>query len=147
MTGSVVVDASVAVKWLIQEENTDIADAALRYWTSRGISRIAPHLLLYEVTNAIHRRVLLGELSLANGSRLIESLATSGVEFRHVPRVHVRAMQIAAGLKQSAAYDAHYLALAELSECELWTADRRFYDATTPHTQAIRWIGDFATPA
>ncbi len=43
-------------------------------------------------------------------------------------------MQPASQLKQNAAYDAHYLALAESFGCELWTADERFYRAAT------RWL-------
>jgi predicted nucleic acid-binding protein len=53
-------------------------------------------------------------------------------------------MDLAPELEQDAVYNAHYLALAEALNCELWTADERFYRAASSgHTQ-VRWIGSFA---
>ena len=60
MNGSVVVDASLAVKWLVEEDDSDKAHAALQSWVSQDITRIAPHLMPFEVANALHRRVLCG---------------------------------------------------------------------------------------
>ena len=42
--------------------------------------------------------------------------------------------------------DAHYLALAESVNCELWTADERFYRAASPTVDNVRWVGDFSAP-
>ena len=50
-------------------------------------------------------------------------------------------MEIASELGQGAVYDSHYLALAELLNCELWTADERFYRATATNWPNVRWIG------
>ena len=63
MSGSVVVDASLAVKWLVEEDDSDKAHAALQSWVAQDITRIAPHLMPFEVANALHRRVLRGELN------------------------------------------------------------------------------------
>ena len=66
----------------------------------------------------------------------------SGVDLREPPGLHRRAMELAAQLRQDAAYDAYYLALAELLDCELWTADQRFYRAATPlHSRIV--VGKF----
>ena len=43
--------------------------------------------------------------------------------------LHSRAMDIALRFSLPAAYDAHYLALTERLEAEMWTADRRLYHA------------------
>lgn len=42
-----------------------------------------------------------------------------------------------------AAYDAAYLALAKTSNVQLWTGDRRFYDAVKDKVTTVHWIGDF----
>ena len=146
MNGSVVIDASQAVKWLVEEDDSDKAHAALQSWVAQDIARIASHLLPFEVANALHRRVLRGELNVGDSARMIARLLESRLELHQPPNLHVRALQLASQLKQNAAYDAHYLALAESFGCELWTADVRFYRAASPSVDNVRWLGEFAEP-
>ena len=146
MNGVVVVDASLAFKWLVREENSDRAWAVSRSWADDGIQTAAPHLLPVEVANALHRRVLLGELTEEHALRLLEHLLASGRELHDAPNLHSSAIRIAGQLLQGAVYDAHYLALADILDCEYWTADERFYRAAAPVTQRVRWIGEFASP-
>ena len=146
MNGVVVVDASLAIKWLVSEENSDKARAISRSWANAGIQAAAPYLMPVEVTNALHRRVVRGELTVEDAIRLLEYLLASGIELRDVPGLQVRALQLASQLRQGAVYDAHYLALAEALGCDFWTADERFYRAAVSVTQNVRWIGDFAAP-
>jgi predicted nucleic acid-binding protein len=40
-----------------------------------------------------------------------------------------------------AAYDAHYLALAEMMNCEFWTADERLFNAVRDKLSWVRWLG------
>ena len=63
--------------------------------------------------------------------------------FRHP---HDRALELASRLNQGAICDAHYLALAETLDCELWTADDKFFRAASPVAENVRWIGEFVTP-
>ena len=143
MNGSVVVDASLAVKWLVDEEDSDRAHAILQGWVAQGVTRIAPRLLPFEVSNVLHRRVLRGELELGDSARMIGRLLESSLELRQPPNLHARALQIASRLRQGAVYDAHYLALAESAGCDLWTADKRLYRAASPSIDRVRWIGEF----
>ena len=137
----VVVDASLAVKWLVEEEYSDKAHAALQYWDTRNITRIAPYLLPFEVANALHRRVVRGELSAGDSARMITRLLGSRLELHQTPTLHVRALELARQLGQGAVYDAHYLALAEEFDCELWVADQRFFRAANTITGKVCWIG------
>ena len=146
MSGSVVVDASLAVKWLVEEDDSDKAHAALRSWVAQDITRIAPHLMPFEVANALHRRVFRGELNVGDSTRMIARLLDSRLQLHQPSGLHIRALQLASHLKQSAAYDAHYLALAESFGCELWTADERFYRVASPGIDNVRWLGEFAEP-
>ena len=146
MNGHVVVDASLAVKWLVEEDDSDKAHAILQSWVDQGMTRIAPYLMPFEVANALHRRVLRGEMNVVDSQRMIARLLESRLELHQPPNLHVRALQIASQLKQSAAYDAHYLALAESVGCELWTADERFYRAASPTVDNVRWVGNFSAP-
>lgn len=146
MSGSVVVDASLAVKWLVEEDDSDKAHAVLQSWVAQDITRIAPYLMPFEVANVLHRRVLRGELNVGDSTRMISRLLESSLELQQPPGLHVRALQLSSQLNQSAAYDAHYLALAESVGCELWTADERFYRAASRGIRNVRWIGEFGVP-
>ena len=77
MSGYVVVDASVAVKWLVREEHTERALAILSAWHDDEITPAAPYLLPFEVANALHRRVIRDQLSVGDTARMISQLLSS----------------------------------------------------------------------
>lgn len=52
-------------------------------------------------------------------------------------QLHQQALKIATTYRLPATYDAHYLALAERLNIELWTADRRLFNAV--HSSLI-WV-------
>ncbi len=146
MSEFVVVDASLAFKWLVEEEDSDKATTLTRLWGDQGTQIAAPPLMPFEVANALHRRVLRGELTVEVAAGLMRDLMSLGVALHATPNLHSRALEFASHLKQGAAYDAHYLALAESLGCEVWTADRRFYRAVSSGVDNVRWIGEFVAP-
>ena len=87
--------------------------------------------------------MLRGELNVGDSIRMMARLLASRLELHQPPDLHVRALQLASLLKQNAAHDAHYLALAESFGCELWNADERFYRAASQSNDNVRWIGEF----
>ncbi len=142
----VVVDASIVVKWLVEEENSDRATALVQSWRTARIQIAAPHLMPYEVSNALHRRVTEGEITLEGAATLMESLMTHRIAL-HVPSPnHRAALQLATRFNQRAIYDSHYLALAQALDCEFWTADERFYRSASPNLANIRLISEAAAP-
>ena len=146
MSGFVVVDASLTLKWLVEEEHSDQAHAILQFWESQDMTRAAPHLMPFEAANALHRRVVRGELTVEAAADLIASLMSSRIELHEAPELHRRALELASRLDQGAAYDAHYLALAEILDCELWTADKRFFLVASNVSDNVHWVGGFAAP-
>ncbi|MBI4234324.1 MAG: type II toxin-antitoxin system VapC family toxin [Chloroflexi bacterium] len=139
----VVVDASLAVKWLVSEVHSEKAYALARSWAQAGMQPVAPYLMPVEVANALHRRVARKEVSATAAVRLLDGLLASGIELREPGSIHIRAIELATQLRQDAAYDAHYLALAETLNCDLWTADERFYRAVTVFSRRVKWLGAF----
>ena len=142
MSDHVVVDASLAVKWLVSEVHSDQAFVLARSWASRATQPVAPHLMPVEVANALHRRVLRQEVTQETAIRLMESLLASGIELREASDLHRRALILAGRLRQNAVYDAHYLAVAETLQCEFWTADEKFYRAAATTMGNVRWVGE-----
>ncbi|MCY3504678.1 MAG: type II toxin-antitoxin system VapC family toxin [Chloroflexi bacterium] len=145
MSGYVVVDASLAIKWLLREENSPHAHARLAIWDREERQLAAPQLFRFEVTNALHRRVVRGELAAREAAALAEDLF-SDFEFGEPLLLHTRALELASELGQGAAYDSHYLALAEALECEYWTADERFWRAASAAFDFARSLSEVEAP-
>ncbi len=148
MSNVVVVDASIALKWTINEPDSGTALALLANWTDRGIEVLAPALLAYEVTNALYRRVRKGVLPVDDARRGLTEVIFKVVEFDFPENsdFNMRAMELGQQLGLPAAYDSHYLALAESNECELWTADTRLWNSTRGKLAWLRWLGEYSIP-
>ena len=140
----VVVDASLAVKWLIVEDYSELARSLAQSWAAQGMRLCAPHLLPYEVSNALHRKVVSGVITIDMASQLLDSLATRQIQLFPANEFKLQALQLAANLNQRAIYDSHYLALAQALNCEFWTADERFYRSANPENANVRLISEGA---
>lgn len=145
MSDRVVVDASLAIKWLVQEEDSELAHALLSSWIQNETARFAPTLLRYEVVNALHRRVIRDELTLDAATAFADRLQSSQIEFFHPPELHRLALRVATQAGQGAVYDSHYLALAQHLDCELWTADARFARAAGTANNRVRLLREWST--
>ena len=86
----VVVDASVAFKWLVEEEHSDKATALARLWDDEGVRLTAPHFMPFEVTNILHRRVARGELTVEVAAGLLGDLISVGIESYASLDLHTR---------------------------------------------------------
>lgn len=117
---SLIVDASVALKWFAEETGSGKAEAVLG-----GPDDLhAPDLLLAELGNALRKKVHSGAV---NRDQALEALQTAPRYFAQLhalPGLALRAAEIAIEL-QHPIYDCFYLALAERERCAMVTADER----------------------
>ena len=141
---AVVVDASVVIKWLIPEEDSAEARELERQWREDGITVSAPHLMPYEVSNALHKRVATGEMSTIDAQRLMEDLLNRGIALLDLADTYSDAFELASRFNQRTIYDSQYLALAQALGCEFWTADERFYRAVTNELSNVRLLNEAA---
>ena len=141
----VVVDASVAVKWVLAEPDSLIATKLLNTWTNEGKRVIAPALFAYEVTNIIHRRVVTNRLTDDQAVQALTDLLSTGVtlHFSKYEEISLRSIKLAHLFGMPAVYDTHYLALALQQNCEYWTADTRLWNTVKGRLSWIRWLGDY----
>jgi predicted nucleic acid-binding protein len=137
-----VIDTSVALKWEIDEVLTPEADFVRQAWEDEGTELVAPAWFSCEVANALFQRCRRGELP---SSEVAEAHARILELVNIIPTevdLGVRALEIAFATQQSASYDTFYLALAEHLDCELWTADERFWRSTRPAFPFVKWLGN-----
>ena len=137
----VVVDASVAVKWLIAEDDS----VAARKLAADGEELHAPRLMASEIANAVWRRARLGEIGRSEASAMIASVPGMPVRWNADETVCADAVRLALALDRPV-YDCVYLALAYRLEARLVTADRRFANALAPteHGYVVTTLADYA---
>ena len=124
-----VVDASIVVKWFVQEQWSDEASHLLE----AEATLIAPELIFTEVCNAlraVHRR---GEISAQDLGDAIDALraAPIGVPFS-LRQLAAAAARLAVDLDHPV-YDCFYLALAIQEQYPVVTADARFHEKVSRH--------------
>ena len=113
-----VIDASVAIKWVVEEEGTAEA-LALRH---RKL--IAPDLIVAECANILWKKVRRAELSAEEAGIAGRLLANADLDLMPTRSLMDAALEIAM-LLDHPAYDCLYLALAEQTGSTFVTADSR----------------------
>ena len=122
MISRAVVDSSVAIKWVVEEEDSDSA---------RSVSHAtleAPDLLLIECANILWKKVTLADLNSREAGECWQLLLQAPIQFTSSPDLLDTALRISLDLKHPV-YDCVYLALALQLEVPLITADRRLVSA------------------
>ncbi len=114
-----VIDASVAIKWVIEEIGTGEA------LSLRRVNRLfAAELLVAECANVLWKKVRREELTEDEASFAARLLQRADIELMPMRPLLEPAARLAIALDYSA-YDCIYLALAESLPCDLVTADAR----------------------
>jgi predicted nucleic acid-binding protein len=138
---SAVVDASVAVKWVVEEAFTDAAERLL----TMGSALHAPSHWLAEATNAVvfycvSRRLLTAEAAREKAAFL-----------RHIPFQEYKLQELSRSATDLAlalhasVHDTLYLALAVAKSVPCVTADRKFYDKVAADgrwSASMCWVAD-----
>lgn len=140
----VVVDASLALKWVVEEPYSGEARSLLAAWGNHRRKLLAPALFLYEVANALAKRIQRREFTLEQAKERLRFFLESGPLLQQIFAVHPRALELMERFGLPTAYDAHYIALAESRRCECWTADERLWNTVKKELPWVRWIGERA---
>ena len=134
-----VIDASVAVKWMVTEPDSDAADRLLD-----GRHELhAPRLMLYEVGNALwvkgHRRSLERNEAVSLAEYMLSFPIHWDDNWALMPSVVDLALTL-----DHPVYDCIYLALAHRIGATLVTADALFAEVVTPtqYRDTLVMLGD-----
>jgi predicted nucleic acid-binding protein len=116
-----VVDASVAVKWLVLEDMSDVAKELY----GAGDHLVAPRLIMTEIANALVRKTMQGMLTRHEAMYHFSSLPQFLPDLMDIDELIEPAFENACIL-QHPIYDLIYLEAARKVDAQLVTADRRF---------------------
>jgi predicted nucleic acid-binding protein len=121
-----VIDASVAIKWVVPEVGSEAAGELL------GRELWAPSFWLAEAASALLKKTRRGEITEDEARLRAQDLVDAPIEPIALPILLPSAMRMAGELGHSI-YDCFYLAAALLRDAPLVTADRRFADKVAGH--------------
>lgn len=143
MPSRVCVDINIALKLLLPEVDSAKAQALWAHWLETGTEVVALPLFLVEGTSVLCTHVHRGLITPDESQLLLRALQAQQVQLFSPQDLHERALSLALRFGQPQAYDAHYLALAEILPCEFWTADARLYRRVGDTLPWVRWLGAY----
>jgi hypothetical protein len=118
---TLVVDASVALKWLVLEDMSDLA----KELSGAGDRLVAPRLIATEIANALARKTMQGMLTHNQARIHFNALPQFLPDLMDVDALIEAALENACALRHPI-YDLIYLEAARRLDAQLITADRRF---------------------
>lgn len=136
-----VIDASVAVKWFLEEADTEAALVIQSDFLEGRLKLRVPSIFPYEVLNALAFSRRFRDRELIEAARDVDrsdliTVPLFGDYFEETVTTSVRG--------RITIYDAGYLALARALDCPLFTADRTLLKFDRPGARVIH-IHDYPT--
>jgi len=132
-----VLDASVAAKWYLKEQYSDLAvelAATKPEW-------VIPGLFFAEMGNVLWKKASAGEIDEEDVREAMKDLLSFGFKQRETRSLIPYALELALEF-QCTVYDGLYFAVAVDENCPLITADRKFYRifSKTELADYLLWI-------
>jgi predicted nucleic acid-binding protein len=124
----VCVDAGLVVRWVVFPDDANV-QRVWQAWLDNSVRLISPALLFYEVTNVLHRYQFHDLLSPHTGKSALKAALALPIELSDDRELHLQTLDLASRYHLPAAYDAHYLALAERFNAVLYTTDQKLVNA------------------
>lgn len=128
-------DASIIIRLVANPKDTKLVKQ-FQTWQAKH-QLVAPHLLYFEVTNALHQYQKHQILSSGAVQSALKTAQALPVQLHSDALLHQQALQLADAHKLSATYDAHYLALAQRLGAGLWTADKKLHNSVK---KKLKWV-------
>jgi predicted nucleic acid-binding protein len=131
-----VIDGSFAARLILPGPTQADFQGAARDLARREVEIVAPTLWEYEVISALTKAIYFGQVMASEAQPYLAEILEFPI--RLIPpddEQNRLAFDWTLRLKRVAAYDSYYLALAQTLRCDLWTADRRLFNAAS-----VSWV-------
>jgi predicted nucleic acid-binding protein len=138
---SAVLDASFALRFVLPGAGTARYVEVIDRLRQDGVRLVAPDIWQYETTSGLCKAVHFETVKPSEVDSLLHSLWLIGIDQVTPDEGQCQmATNWTIRLRRAAAYDSFYLALAESLKCDLWTADRRLFNAV--NLPWVRFVGE-----
>ena len=139
---SVVLDASVIMKWYLYDETYgQKALDLLHKFITKELNILSPSLLEYEVINGLTIAQKRGRIKEEKILSAIEGFFDLQIDLKDLSHFYHRSLHYCRVFNRSL-YDASYLALAETEGIPLITADESLHNAVKKDLKWVKWIGE-----
>lgn len=137
---TLVVDASVAVKWVVDEPDSPRA----RIVAGSGAALVAPEIVLAESGNVLWRLVRTRRISPMQAAAAELELRSAFDRLTPTAELVGEALEIAIRIDHPI-YDCFYIALARRLDADLVTSDARLTDHAAASGVKVRHLANFAS--
>lgn len=139
---NIVIDAGVILKgYFADEAGHEYAQLIIKEYAEGLIELHAPHLIMYEIVNALVVAVNCKRLETEQINEIIAEIKELEINLINIKNVE-RLLNISLEYGRSA-YDAAYIFLAESLNMKLVTADASLYNAVKGKIPEVVWIEDY----
>jgi predicted nucleic acid-binding protein len=136
-SSTICVDANIIIRLTLKLDD-EIIKQLWTTWMSQDFQLVAPTLLYYEVANGLYKQEKSGRISSELVRNTLDFALTLPIQLVGDAALHQRAHTLAAQYSLAATYDAHYLALAERLDIDLWTTDAKLFNAV--RSAGMEWV-------
>jgi len=130
----VVVDASIIVKWFVEEESSEASQIIRDKYIKGEIEIIAPQLIIFETLNALRYKELFTEPEIKEISEALDSYSLNLYPLRG--EYAVKTVEVAFA-NNVTIYVSSYISLALLENTHLYTADQKLIESLGEDHQKI----------
>jgi predicted nucleic acid-binding protein len=135
----VVVDSSVAIKWLVVEPYSAEAHRILDGYRTGALTLLAPDLINAEMGNIVWKKHLFQGMGAADAQMIIDVFRTLPLTLTPTATLLEDAYRLAV-THQRSVYDAMYLALSLREKCRLVTANEKLVNAIGKVFPNLVWV-------
>ena len=136
----VVVDCSVAVKWFFTKNELFVsqADQLIKKHLNKKLKILAPELILIELLNVV---LVAKKIDLEKAKKIVKTFYKSNLEIKNVDRKQLEQAAFYTNKYEISFYDASYVALAKINNCQLVTDDVKLKNKTK--LKFVKLLKDF----
>jgi predicted nucleic acid-binding protein len=138
---TLVVDASVAIKWCVPAQTEPLVHEAselLKRHRTGEIELLVPDIFWAEVGNVLWKSIQQGKAHARDAKQGLQLLRALQLPTTAIQELLSQAMEIALRYSRSV-YDSLYIALAEQAQCDLITADEKLANAVAAYLP-VKWL-------